>query len=235
MFDFGANIRDEGGVKGRNNKGLVTYDRKIKKDAFYLYKAYWSEEKFVHIAGKRYVDRPGRKMDVKVYSNCDKVSLNFNGVEISFDEKDEKIFIFKNIELKDGYNIIKAVAVEGENKYTDTGVFNRVDSINESYQAPEQSGGVVANWFETPNLDDVEIEDIEISDAFYSTNCSFGELFENPETKKIMDRFFPGFEDHPMFGMAQGMKIDQIAEMAPEKFDDKLLYSLNKELIKIKK
>ncbi|SHE75235.1 glycoside hydrolase family 2 protein [Alkalibacter saccharofermentans] len=235
MFDFGANIRDEGGVKGRNNKGLVTYDRKIKKDAFYLYKAYWSEEKFVHIAGKRYVDRPGRKMDVKVYSNCDKVSLAFNGVEISFDEKDEKIFIFKNIELKDGYNIIKAVAVEGENKYTDTGVFNRVDSINESYQAPEQSGGVVANWFETPNLDDVEIEDIEISDAFYSTNCSFGELFENPETKKIMDRFFPGFEDHPMFGMAQGMKIDQIAEMAPEKFDDKLLYSLNKELIKIKK
>jgi beta-galactosidase len=235
MFDFGANIRDEGGVRGRNNKGLVTYDRKIKKDAFYLYKAYWSEEKFVHIAGKRYVDRPGRKMDVKVYSNCDKVSLALNGVQISFDERDEHIFIFKDIELKDGLNTVKAVAVEGESKYKDTGVFNRVDNINESYQAPEQSGGVVANWFETPDLDDVEIEDIEISDEFYSTKCSFGELFENPETKKIMEKFFPGFEDHPMFGMAQGMKIDQIAEMAPEKFDDKLLYSLNKELIKIKK
>lgn len=235
MFDFGANIRDEGGVKGRNNKGLVTYDRKIKKDAFYLYKAYWSEEKFVHITGKRYVDRPGKSMDIKVYSNCDKVSLALNGVQISFDERDEHIFIFKDIELKDGLNTVKAVAVEGESKYKDTGVFNRVDSINESYQAPEQSGGVVANWFETPNLDDVEIEDIEISDEFYSTNCSFGELFENPETKKIMEKFFPGFEDHPMFGMAQGMKIDQIAEMAPEKFDDKLLYSLNKELIKIKK
>jgi beta-galactosidase len=156
-------------------------------------------------------------------------------VQISFDERDEHIFIFKDIELKDGLNTVKAVAVEGESKYKDTGVFNRVDSINESYQAPEQSGGVVANWFETPNLDDVEIEDIEISDEFYSTNCSFGELFENPETKKIMEKFFPGFEDHPMFGMAQGMKIDQIAEMAPEKFDDKLLYSLNKELIKIKK
>jgi len=235
MFDFGANIRDEGGVRGRNNKGLVTYDRKIKKDAFYLYKAYWSEEKFVHITGKRYVDRPGKSMDIKVYSNCDKVSLALNGVQISFDERDEHIFIFKDIELKDGLNTVKAVAVEGESKYKDTGVFNRVDSINESYQAPEQSGGVVANWFETPNLDDVEIEDIEISDEFYSTNCSFGELFENPETKKIVEKFFPGFEDHPMFGMAQGMKIDQIAEMAPEKFDDKLLYSLNKELIKIKK
>jgi beta-galactosidase len=235
MFDFGANIRDEGGVRGRNNKGLVTYDRKIKKDAFYLYKAYWSEEKFVHITGKRYVDRPGKSMDIKVYSNCDKVSLALNGVQISFDERDEHIFIFKDIELKDGLNTVKAVAVEGESKYKDTGVFNRVDSINESYQAPEQSGGVVANWFETPNLDDVEIEDIEISDEFYSTNCSFGELFENPETKKIMEKFFPGFEDHPMFGMAQGMKIDQIAEMAPEKFDDKLLYSLNKELIKIEK
>ncbi|HAE60975.1 MAG TPA: beta-galactosidase [Eubacteriaceae bacterium] len=235
MFDFGANIRDEGGVRGRNNKGLVTYDRKIKKDAFYLYKAYWSEEKFVHITGKRYVDRPGKSMDIKVYSNCDKVSLALNGVQISFDERDEHIFIFKDIELKDGLNTVKAVAVEGESKYKDTGVFNRVDNINESYQAPEQSGGVVANWFETPNLDDVEIEDIEISDEFYSTNCSFGELFENPETKKIMEKFFPGFEDHPMFGMAQGMKIDQIAEMAPEKFDDKLLYSLNKELIKIEK
>lgn len=235
MFDFGANIRDEGGVRGRNNKGLVTYDRKIKKDAFYLYKAYWSEEKFVHITGKRYVDRPGKSMDIKVYSNCDKVSLALNGVQISFDERDEHIFIFKDIELKDGLNTVKAVAVEGESKYKDTGVFNRVDNINESYQAPEQSGGVVANWFETPDLDDVEIEDIEISDEFYSTKCSFGELFENPETKKIMEKFFPGFEDHPMFGMAQGMKIDQIAEMAPEKFDDKLLYSLNKELIKIKK
>ena len=57
MFDFGANIRDEGGVKGRNNKGLITYDRKIKKDAFYMYKANWSDEKFVHITSKRFVDR----------------------------------------------------------------------------------------------------------------------------------------------------------------------------------
>ena len=83
MFDFGANIRDEGGVKGRNNKGLITYDRKIKKDAFYMYKAHWSDEKFVHITSKRFVDRVDNEITVKVYSNCDKVTLYANGKEVA--------------------------------------------------------------------------------------------------------------------------------------------------------
>lgn len=80
MFDFGSAIRDEGGVQGRNNKGLVTFDRKIKKDAFYMYKAHWSDEKFVYITGKRYVDRTEEKITVKVYSNCPKVTLGVKGV-----------------------------------------------------------------------------------------------------------------------------------------------------------
>ena len=65
MFDFGSASRNEGGVRGRNNKGLVTFDRKTKKDAFWLYKAYWSDKKFVHITGERYVNRPAGKSTIK--------------------------------------------------------------------------------------------------------------------------------------------------------------------------
>ena len=110
MFDFGANIRDEGGVKGRNNKGLVTYDRKIKKDAFYMYKAHWSDEKFVHITSKRFVDRAEDKINVKVYSNCSEVTLYVNGKELESKTSDDRIFIFENVVLQDGINEIKAVS-----------------------------------------------------------------------------------------------------------------------------
>ncbi len=79
MFDFAADGRDEGGVKGRNNKGLVTFDRRTRKDAFYLYKAHWSDEPFVHIAGRRYVNRSERLSDVKIYSNQKNVELYQNG------------------------------------------------------------------------------------------------------------------------------------------------------------
>ena len=75
LFDFGSSIRDEGGVKGRNSKGLVTWDRQTKKDAFYYYKAQWSQEPFVHITGRRFAKRSGESTIVKVYSNCPDVTL----------------------------------------------------------------------------------------------------------------------------------------------------------------
>ena len=75
MFDFGCDARDEGGIKGRNNKGLVTMDRKICKDSFYVYKAYWSSDPFVHLAGSGYSQRTGEYTDVKVYSNQPCISL----------------------------------------------------------------------------------------------------------------------------------------------------------------
>ena len=75
MFDFAADARDQGGEPGMNRRGLVTFDRKIKKDSFYLYKAYWAEEPFVHIAGKRYADRTESTTTVTVYSNQPSVAL----------------------------------------------------------------------------------------------------------------------------------------------------------------
>ena len=79
MFDFAADARDQGGEPGMNHKGLVTFDRKIKKDSFYIYKAWWSDEAFVHLCGKRYKYRHERISEVTVYSNQKEVSLYNNG------------------------------------------------------------------------------------------------------------------------------------------------------------
>jgi beta-galactosidase len=237
MFDFGANIRDEGGVKGRNNKGLVTYDRKIKKDAFYMYKANWSDEKFVHITSKRFVERADDHITIKVYSNCDEVTLYANGVELGSKTSDDHVFIFENVQLQTGLNEIKAVSNQGAVTYKDRAHFMKVDEVNSSYTAPEaETGGLVSNWFQMPDLGDVKIEDIVITDDVYSTRDTLGGLLENKETRKVIEKYLIGFsEDHPMFGMAQGMPIDVLASMAEEMFTDQMMYTLNKELTKIKK
>ncbi|MEK5057658.1 beta-galactosidase [Paenibacillus sp. FSL H7-0326] len=236
MFDFGANIRDEGGVTGRNNKGLVTYDRRIKKDAFYMYKAHWSEEKFVHIASKRFVDRVEDNIKVKVYSNCNAVTLYVNGEVFQTITSDDKIFVFENVALTEGINEISA-ATENNVQHVDAARFNKAAEPNLSYEAPvEDKGGEVSNWFQMPDIDEDEMVELQITDDVYSTRCTFKELFENKESKAVLNKYFgEDFRSRPTSSMTQGFKIDTLAEMAPEHFTEKLLYLLNKELTKIKR
>ena len=106
MFDFGSANRHEGGVTGKNNKGLATYDRKIKKDSFYLYKAHWSDEPFTHICTERFKIRKAGRYDIKVYSNKKTVNLEVGGKEYS--QSGDKIFIFKDIEIVKGENVLTA-------------------------------------------------------------------------------------------------------------------------------
>ncbi len=94
MFDFAADARDQGGEPGMNHKGLVTFDRKTRKDSFYLYKAWWSDENFVHICSKRFTDRTESEMEVKVYSNQKSVALYVNG-EKAGEQTGEHIFSFR--------------------------------------------------------------------------------------------------------------------------------------------
>ena len=138
MFDFAADARDQGGEPGMNHKGLVTFDRKIKKDSFYLYKAYWSEEGFVHIAGSRYVDRPEAVTKVQVYTNQPKVTLYNNGKKIA-EKTGEHVFTFE-VPLKER-NQLKAVA----GKYTDTALLRKVDKPNPAYKLSGKSSNS-ANW-----------------------------------------------------------------------------------------
>ena len=93
-FDFAADARNQGGEPGMNHKGIVTFDRKTKKDSFYLYKAWWSTEPFVYIAGRRFVDRPGKQTTVTVYTNQKEVTLYVGGKKFET-QTGEKVFRFR--------------------------------------------------------------------------------------------------------------------------------------------
>ena len=170
MFDFGSAIRNEGGVRGRNNKGLVTLDRKIKKDAFYAYKAYWSDEKFVHITGERFVDRPTGEQKIKVYSNCDSVTLTVNGEKTEL--AGDKIFVFDAV-IKEGENVITAKS----GKCTHKIVINGTDVPNPSYVLPEGCESFVRNWFNAG--DDINPNNLSLDDKV-------GDILFNSEVQKLM-------------------------------------------------
>jgi beta-galactosidase len=138
MFDFAADARNQGGEPGMNHKGLVTFDRKTKKDSFYIYKAYWSHEPFVHICGKRFVDRVETITEVKVYSNQDTVTLYANGKKVAT-QTGSRVFTFKVHNLGE----MKLEAVSGELR--DTAVIRRVSKPNMSYKL-SKDGGNGGNW-----------------------------------------------------------------------------------------
>ena len=138
MFDFAADARNQGGEPGMNHKGLITFDRKTKKDSFYLYKAYWSKDPFVHICSKRYEDRTEDSITVKVYSNQNEVSLFVNGDKIET-KHGEHIFVFS---VPMGAEVqVKATAGET----SDDAVFGKVSKPNPNYVLKD-SGDKGANW-----------------------------------------------------------------------------------------
>ena len=138
MFDFAADARDQGGEPGMNHKGLVTFDRKTKKDSFYLYKAWWSDEAFVHICSKRFVERTGSTATVKVYSNQNTVALYVNGNKVG-EQTGEHVFTFK-VPLNGELHI---QAVAGDR--TDESVIRHVDTPNPEYKL-HKTKSKSANW-----------------------------------------------------------------------------------------
>jgi beta-galactosidase len=120
MFDFTSYWRHEGGIPGRNDKGLVTYDRAIKKDAFYFYKANWSEEPTLYITSRRYTERTNAVTDVKIYSNAKNVELLLNGTSLGNHANGTNgVFVWKAVQLKPGENRIAARAELRGQKLTD--------------------------------------------------------------------------------------------------------------------
>ena len=138
MFDFAADARDQGGEPGMNHKGLVTFDRKIKKDIFYLARAYWTKQPFVHICSQRYIDRNEKITKVKVYSNCDEVTLYANGKKVGV-ERGKKVFNF-TVALT---GEVKLEAVAGN--CNDTSTIRYVDKPNPSYKL-KKGDGKGENW-----------------------------------------------------------------------------------------
>ena len=166
MFDFGADARAEGGENGQNHKGLVTMDRKYKKDSFYAYKAWLSDDPFVHICSKRYVDRVENVTKVTVYSNQKEVELFVNGT--SFEKKCAEDHFFYFEVPNEGRTELKAVAGNCE----DTSVINKVDVFNEAYRLKEK--GAILNWF-----------DIEAPEGFYSLNDKISDIMKSPQGAQL--------------------------------------------------
>ena len=140
MFDFAADARNEGGENGQNHKGLVTFDRKYKKDAFYAYKAWLSDKPFVHICGKRYVDRVEDVTKVTVYSNQPQVELFANGKSLGTQTSDVHFFYFEVPNTGETKLYAKAESCEDES------FIRKVDTFNEAYRMKEK--GAVLNWFD---------------------------------------------------------------------------------------
>ena len=140
MFDFAADARDQGGEPGMNHKGLVTFDRKTKKDSFYLYKAWWSDEAFVHICSKRFVDRCGKKTTIKVYSTDDTVTLMVNGKTVGKKTSSDHVFTF-TVPLDGDLDV---EAFSGLKK--DTAHFHKVDKPNPAYKLVKNKNAQKSNW-----------------------------------------------------------------------------------------
>ena len=160
MFDFGADARAEGGENGQNHKGLMTMDRKYKKDAFYAYKAWLvspEDDPFVHLCGKRYVDRVEDVTKVTVYSNLPEVELFVNGESIGKKTADDHFFYF---EVK---NVGETKIVAKAGNLTDEGIIRKVDKMNMDYVLVET--GAVLNWF-----------DIETREGYFSLNDTIGSI-----------------------------------------------------------
>ena len=157
MFDFGADARAEGGENGQNHKGLMTFDRKYKKDSFYAYKAWLNPEPMVHICGKRYVDRVEDVTKVTVYSNLPTVELFANGESLGVQESDNHFFYF------DVPNSGETTLVAKAGELTDESFIRKVDIFNEEYRMKEV--GAILNWF-----------DINEKEGYFNLNDKMGDI-----------------------------------------------------------
>ena len=238
MFDFGADARNEGGENGQNHKGLITFDRKYKKDAFYAYKAWLSDEPFVHLCGKRYVDRVEDVTKVTVYSNQKTVELFANGESLGVKEAADHFFYFDVPNVGETH----LVAVSGDLK--DEGDIRKVETFNEEYRLKEQ--GAVLNWF-----------DVEEKEGYLSINSKMSEVMATLRGKLVLAGVFKkimkgmqgnkkggkkeaaGFELNDglmqMMGGFTLLRLTGMLGMMDVSFTKEELLSLNKKLIKIKK
>lgn len=228
LFDFAADGRDEGGKHGVNQKGLVTIDRKLKKDAFYLYKAYWSKTPFVHVCGRRYVERTEDVTEIKVYSNEQSVTLFVDGVERETSEG-SKVFKFK-VPIT-GTHKIRAVSGTCEDEIT----VKKVQKSNQDYIFNKQ--GDVVNWFDR---DDFKADHYSISDTL-------GELAQNEMANVIVQRLMAqasasrgdvaeSVKDNPALQrMMQRMTLVSLLKQAGDAVSEEQMKALNDALQKIPK
>lgn len=240
MFDFAADARDEGGCKGRNNKGLVTYDRKVKKQAFYYYKACWSKEPFVYICGERFTKRYEDVIEVKIYSNQPAVDLWVNGTHVGHQTGDT-VFIFPEVYLSQPMNELAAKTAGGQEcrltiehtaEPVKEYVFKEEKNLNEN----------VTQWFAgLVGAEDASGKELDIREGYLSVADSMEVIYHYPEGYQIMQDLVakpmsfvnPGMADRLKSGGA--MSFSSIWNHVKNFFPDELILVVNERLNKIPK
>lgn len=231
MFDFAADGRDEGGKHGVNQKGLVTMDRKLKKDAFYLYKAYWNkEDAFVHICGSRYVDRKEDTTEVKVYSNQTTVSLYVDGTLLETQDG-SRIFRFA-VPMTGEHEIVAKAGAEEDSIH-----IRKVEEANPDYVMGEIKD--VINWF----------DDEPYKPECYSIKDKMSEIKASPKAGVILAELMaqaPGAEsrgdvaesvkDNPNLVRMMGrMTLESMLGHMKDSITEEQVKGLNRMLQQIKK
>ena len=227
-FDFGADGRGEGGKPGQNQKGLVTFDRKTKKDAYFIYKAYLSKDPFVHLCGRRYVNRAESETEIKVYSNRPHVTLLVDGKEFAAQDGDK---IFKFTVPISGTHTIEAVAGDCRDSMT----IVKVEKPDAFYRAE----GQVENWFDKP-------EEL-MKEGCYSIMDSMADLQQNPQAAallaRIMERATASYGDvaknvqmpEAVQRQMAKMPLQSLLKQAGKAVPPAMVQQLNAALNKIKK
>ncbi len=245
MFDFAADARAEGGENGMNHKGLVTFDRKYKKDSFYAYQAWLSDKPVLHLCSKRYIDRVEDVTKVTVYSNLDEVELFANGESVGKQKKGKYPFFYFDVK-----NVGETTLTVKAGELEDTATIRKVDKPNEDYIMKEE--GEVINWF-----------DITMPDGRYSINDTIGDIMSSLGGKIAMVKILlkiknamsagkekgkgevAGFEvagfklDMGMiknvYAMAKGFTVKRVFSMLGGKFTKAQMLEINAMLNKVKK
>ena len=237
MFDFGADARGEGGENGQNHKGLVTIDRKYKKDSFYAYKAWLSDDPFVHICGKRYVDRVEDVTKVTVYSNQEEVELFANGSSLGKKRAEDHFFYFDVPNA--GETKLEAVA----GACRDESKIQKVDKFNEAYRLVEKNA--IINWFEITEREGYCSLNTPISDIMKSLRgkillaITASRLVKDLKKKKAAGENKGSFtlskDLMQMIGSFTILRISSMGGMVGIEFTKEQLLDINRKLNKIRR
>ena len=184
MFDFASPMRNEGGKVNRNQKGLVSFDRRVRKDAFYYYKAQWSKEPFVHICSRRFAKRAETEIDLKIYTNEQGVRLVLNGREFGVRKNTGNgMVLFRNIPLHDAENTVRTISVDHAD-VQDECVFTRVDEPCGDYVlAGSGAGQNVRNWFLT--------EDDIVREGYFSIANTASDIMHDAQAAAVLEQYAP--------------------------------------------
>lgn len=233
LFDFAADGRDEGGAHGINQKGLVTMDRRLKKDAFYLYKAHWSSEPFVHLCGRRYGKRAVEQTAVKIYSNQPGLALYVDGALYA---KQEGRHVFTFMVPLTGIHTVEARCVTSDGRtLSDTMRLERAAQEDPSYHMRKKEN--VMNWFDRETFDP----------TCFSIADTMGAVMETPEGAALIGRIMEKAQasrgevaqatrgNVALEKMLAKMSLQSLLKQAGDALSEEEVQGLNAALQKIKK